>query len=145
MAVNVGQRNVPDTPQNRQLDACTKARQFALHTLKICQNENIFDRAYQDSLVNDLIETAKDIYICVDSANNICVSGRERKWIERYQYQETAIAKCKRMVGLIKLSKEAFHLRSAKVNYWIEMLFDTKELIEKWHTSDIIRYSGKTY
>ena len=28
MAVNVGQRNVPDTPQNRQLDACWKAREL---------------------------------------------------------------------------------------------------------------------
>ena len=46
------------------------------------------------------------------------------------------------MTGLIALAKEAFHLRSKKVNYWIEMLFDTQELIEKWNTSDIIRYSN---
>ena len=26
MSVNAGERNVPDTPQNRQLDACWKAR-----------------------------------------------------------------------------------------------------------------------
>lgn len=33
MAVNVGQRNVPDTPQNQQLQACAKAKELALHTL----------------------------------------------------------------------------------------------------------------
>ena len=42
MAVNVGQRNVPDTPQNQQLQACTKAKELALHTLAICKNKNVF-------------------------------------------------------------------------------------------------------
>lgn len=50
MAVNVGQRNVPDTPQNRQLDACWKARELAIHTIKICNNKNIFLPEYQSAL-----------------------------------------------------------------------------------------------
>lgn len=141
MAVEVGRRNIPDTPQNRQLDACTQARKFAIHTLRICQNKNIFDPEYQETLINDLVETAKDIFINVDIANNIRVAGSEGRWLKRYNHQITAIEKCRRMTGLIALTKEAFHLRSKKVNYWIDMLFDTQELIEGWNTSDIIRYS----
>ena len=38
MAVNVGQRNVVDTPGNRALYACDEARHLAIHTIKICNN-----------------------------------------------------------------------------------------------------------
>ena len=53
MAVNVGQRNVPDTPANRQLEACQKAMDLAIHTIQICKNKNIFVEEYQDALTND--------------------------------------------------------------------------------------------
>ena len=42
MAVNVGQRNVPDTPANRQLIACEKAMELCLHTIKICKNKKTY-------------------------------------------------------------------------------------------------------
>jgi hypothetical protein len=42
MAVNAGQRHVPDTAGNRALDACEYARELAIHTIKICNNKNIF-------------------------------------------------------------------------------------------------------
>lgn len=41
MAVNVGQRNVADTPGNRALYACDEARRLAIHTIKICNSQNI--------------------------------------------------------------------------------------------------------
>lgn len=50
MAVKVGERNVPDTPQNRQLDAAWEARELALYTIKICNNKNIFLPEYQSAL-----------------------------------------------------------------------------------------------
>lgn len=46
MAVNVGQRNVPDTPANRQLEAGEKAMDLALHTIKVCKNKKIFVEEY---------------------------------------------------------------------------------------------------
>ena len=63
MAVNVGQRNVPDTPQNKQLQACTKAKELALHTLAICKNKNVFTEDYKNILTDDIVSTAKDIFI----------------------------------------------------------------------------------
>ena len=90
MAVNVGQRNVPDTPQNRQLDACWKARELAIHTIKICNNKNIFLPEYQSALTDDIIRTAKNIFVNVWTANNIMVKS-QRQWDYRSQYQQKAI------------------------------------------------------
>ena len=42
MAVKAGERNVPDTPQNRQLNAVWYARELALYTIQICKNKNAF-------------------------------------------------------------------------------------------------------
>lgn len=140
MAVNVGQRNVPDTPQNQQLDACTSAKELALHTIKICKNERIFLPEYKDMLTKDIVETAKDIFVSAYTANDIRVDGSAEKWKERCRYQEQAINSCKRLKPLISLAKAAFHLRDKKVSYWIGVLFETKELLSKWHESDIKRY-----
>ena len=83
MAVNVGQRNVPDTPANRQLEACQKAMDLAIHTIQICKNKNIFTEEYQDALTNDIIRCAKDIYIYAWSGNNIYVKPDNGRWPER--------------------------------------------------------------
>lgn len=74
VSVNAGQRNVPETPANIQLDACWLARGVALHAIKICTNKNIFLTEYQTALTDDLIRTAKNIYIYVWTANNINVA-----------------------------------------------------------------------
>ena len=142
MSVNVGQRNVPDTPENQQLQACTKAKELALHTLSICRNKNIFTEDYQKILTDDIVLTAKDVFVYAFSANDIRVANSKERWKERCKYQEMSIAKCKRLKPLISMAKSAFHLRGKKVDYWIHMLFDTKELLEKWHQSDIKRYGN---
>lgn len=142
MAVNVGQRNVPDTPQNQQLQACTKAKQLALHTFSICKNKNVFTEDYDEALTKDIVETAKDIYVYAYNANDIRVAGSKKRWEDRYKNQQIAIAKCKRLKPLISLAKSAFHLRGNKTDYWIGMLFETKTLLEDWNISDVKRYSN---
>ena len=63
MAVKAGERNVPDTPQNRQLNAVWYARELAVYTIQICKNKKVFLPEYQSALTDDIIRTAKDIYI----------------------------------------------------------------------------------
>ena len=87
MAVNVGQRNVPDTPANRQLEACEKAMNLALHTITITKNKKIFDEEYQDALTNDIIRCAKDIFIYAWNGNNVYVTTENERWPERERYQ----------------------------------------------------------
>ena len=141
MAVNVGQRNVPDTPQNRQLDAGIKARELALHTIKICCNKNIFLPEYQSALTDDIIRTAKDIYKNVEAANNIRVLKYDPDtWQDRRKLQKRAIKDCGDLISCISLAKSLFHLKGKKVKYWIKLTTEAMEKIKKWHEADVKRY-----
>ena len=77
MAVKVGERNVPDTPQNRQLDAVWYARELALYTIKICQNKNIFIPEYQSSLTDD-IDSKGYLYKFVDCEQYPCIRKEQQ-------------------------------------------------------------------
>ena len=100
MAVKAGERNVPDTPQNRQLDAAWEARELALYTIQICNNKNIFLPEYQSALTDDIIRTAKDIYMHVWTANNIRVTDSKRKELFAYRnkLQRQAILDCNNLL-----------------------------------------------
>ncbi len=139
MAVVVGQRHVPDTPQNRQLDACVKAKDLAVHTVKICQNKNIFLPEYQSALTDDIIRTAKDIYICAWTANNIRVNTAN-DWTERKCLQKRSAIECNNLLALISIARTLFHLKNKKVTYWIELTVEARNYIKKWMESDSRRY-----
>ena len=143
MAVKVGERNVPDTPQNRQLEAAWEARELALYTIQICNNKNIFREEYQSSLTDDIIRTAKDIYIHAWTANNIRVTGSERKELFAYRnkLQRQAIMDCNNLLALIGLARPLFHLKGKKVKYWSEKAIKTRNYIKRWKESDQDRYS----
>ena len=139
MSVNVGQRNVPDTPQNRQLEACEKAMELAIHTIKVCSNKNIFAEEYQGALTNDIIRTAKDIYLNAWSGNNVYVKDGER-WEERKHYQLTAITKCNELLALINIARRLFHLKGKKVKYWSGLALETRMMLRKWHEANLKQY-----
>lgn len=140
MSVNVGERNVPDTPQNRQLDACWKARGVALHTIHICTNKNIFLPEYQSALTDDMIQTAIRIYKNVWKANNIRVT-KQTHWKYRSRLQMEAILDCNDLLASIGLARSLFHLKGKKAEYWSGLVIEARTLIAKWHTSDTKRYS----
>ena len=137
MAVNVGQRNVPDTPQNRQLDACQKAKELALHTIKICKNKNIFVEEYQEALTNDIIRCSKDIFLTAARGNRVYVKKGNGRWQERVKHQTAAIEKCGDMLGYIDLARSLFHLKGKKVRYWSQLVLDTRALLIKWREATV--------
>lgn len=106
--------------------------ELALHTIKICNNKNIFTEEYQDALTNDIIRCAKDIYIYAWDANNVYVKKGEDGWKERVQLQTKALTKCNELLVLINLARRLFHLKGGKVRYWSEMTIEAKKLIYKW-------------
>ena len=140
MAVNVGHRNVPDTPANRQLEACQKAMELALHTIKICNNKNIFTVEYQDALTNDIIRCAKDIYVFAWNGNNVYVTKDNGRWEQREKLQLLAISKCNELLALINIARRLFHLKGSKVKYWSQMTIDTRMILRKWHEANAKQY-----
>ena len=141
MSVNVGQRNVPDTPANKAFAAGEKAMEVALHTIKICKNKNIFTAEYQEALTNDIIRCAKDIYIFTWSGNNIYVSEKQKEgWPERERLQIAAYRKCNELLSLQNIARRLFHLRGKKVRYWAQLTVDARKLIKEWHRSNADQY-----
>ena len=137
MAVNVGQRNVPDSANNRQLEACIKAMDLAIHTIKICSNKNIFKVEFQNALTDDIIKCAKDIYMLTWDANNTYVRiGDKLAWRNREIRQLGAITKCNELIALINIARRLFHLKGNKVKYWSQLTLDTRGLIRRWHEAN---------
>ena len=138
MGVNVGQRNIPDTPQAKQCYAVDACMEFALHTQKICKNHKIFTDDYKE-LRDKIIDTAINIYIASYDANKIkAISQSEKE--KRLKLQIAAINSCISMMGFINLAKRSFHLRSGKSEYWVKKLIYAREMLKKWHDADLKRY-----
>lgn len=140
MVVRVGERHVPENERNLQLNACWEARELAMHTIRICTNENIFLPIYKEALTDKLINMSISIYLNVWSANNVRVTG-SNEWSRRHTLQQQALMSCESMLALIGLSRQVFHLRNKKVNYWSKLLINTENSIRKWERSDVKRFS----
>lgn len=77
--------SVPEGKRSHShLEIFVKCRQLATYTIKICCNENVFIPKYQNAITNDIIRTAKDIYIHCWTANNIRVTDFDT-YKERYR------------------------------------------------------------
>ncbi len=140
MSVNVGQRHVPDTPGVKSLYACDKAMELALHTMKICKNENIFLPEYKGVITDDILKTAKDIFMDAWMANNVKVDKSTEKWKIRRTLQERSAQGCTKLLALIGMARRLFHLRGKKVKYWSQLVIDTRGLLRKWQEADLKRY-----
>lgn len=140
MAVNVGQRNVPDTSANRQLQACEKAMELSLHTIKICSNKKIFTVEYQTAVTDDVIRCAKDIYINAWNANNVYVTKDNGRWKEREELQLLSIRKCNELLALINICRRLFHLRGGKAKYWSQLTLEARQMLSKWHEANAKQY-----
>lgn len=105
MVVRVGERHVPENERNLQLNACWEARELAMHTIRICTNENIFLPIYKEALTDKLINLSLSIYLNVWSANNVRVT-RLNEWSRRHTLQKQALLNCESMLALIGLSRQ---------------------------------------
>jgi hypothetical protein len=138
MAVNVGQRNVKDTPQNRGLISLNKALNLSVHTIKICSNPKVFDEKYQ-KFIDKLVDCATNIFMSANTANNIRVTDEESKKT-RLALEHKAIIYCNNLLSYINIAQRLFHLRGKKVGYWVGMTLDTRTLLGKWYKADKRRY-----
>ena len=144
MAVPVGQRNVPDNLQNQKFDAVYQAMCLASHTILLCKNKNIFKPEINETIINDLVETAKNIYLEAYGANEIRVKHLEN-WKRREEKEARAIDLCTRLLSLINLARHVFHLRGKKVLYWQRMATTTKSYLMVWYQSEVKRFEYLYY
>ncbi len=138
MAVNEGNRGPT------KMKVHTLANDLAIYTIKICTNKKIFLPEYQSALTDDLIRTAKDIFIYAWDANNIWVTSTEL-FQERRQLQLLAIRKCRELLAMMQIAQRLFHLKTKRIKYWGGLTNEVKELLKKWSEADKERYEAKGY
>lgn len=119
----------------------TKANMLSIYTVKICCNKKVFLPEYQHALTDDIIRTAKDIFIHCWTANNIRVGKDEEKRKERRRLQEQAANDCNNLLALMQMAQTLFHLKLKRIKYWGERTIEVRTLIRSWIESDTKRYS----
>lgn len=135
MSVPVGDRH------ENKLDVFVLALDLVTYTLRITKNEKIFLPEYKGCVTDDIIETAKNIYIDAWDANNVrVVTGGD--WEERRMLQLRAARNCNRLLSLIGIAKSSFHLKSKRIRFWTGKVLAVRGKIRSWNESDSKRYGN---
>lgn len=135
MSVPVGERT------EGKMEVFVQALDLVTYTLRITKNEKIFLPEYKGSVTDDIIETAKNIYIDAWDANNVRCT-KQRHWHEREMLQLRAARNCNRLLALVGVAKSSFHLKSKRVKYWTGKILNVRAMIRKWNENDNDRYSN---
>ena len=108
--------SVPEGQRGKgKFTVLTKANMLGIYTVKICCNKKVFLPEYQHALTDDIIRTAKDIFIHCWTANNIRVGKDEEKRKERRRLQEQAANDCNNLLALMQMAQTLFHLKLKRI------------------------------
>ena len=108
--------------------------------MRITKNPKVFMPEYQTALTNDIINTAKEIFIKCWTANNIKVGDDAENYITRKRLQEEAARECNNLLALIQMAKPLFHLAGKRVKYWGKKTIEVRNEIRDWKAGDSKRY-----
>jgi len=124
------------------MEACVKARELCVYTLRITVNPKIFKPEYQHALTDKIVDTALEIQNLSWSANNVLVNSAEDMY-RRLDYQDRAADACNNLLSLIEIAKPIYHLATKRVIHWSGLAIETRKLIRAWREADRKRYSAK--
>ena len=124
------------------MEACVKARELCVYTLRITVNPKIFKPEFQHALTDKIVDTALEIQNLSWSANNVLVNSAEDMY-RRLDYQDRAADACNNLLSLIEIAKPIYHLATKRVIFWSGLAIETRKLIRAWREADRKRYSAK--
>lgn len=138
MSVPVGER------EEGKFSLAVKAEYLARYTIEITANENVFLPEYRRQVTDDIISTAKNIYLGIREANDVTVRVgtlfQMKDYRDRNNLQREALRNCKRLLYLIDLAHRIFHLSSKRVKYWSQIVKNVKDRIHGWIDDDTNRF-----
>lgn len=137
MAVNVGQRNVPDTNANRKCEAVDKCHHLCRHVLNLTVNSKVLESPHAD-LAQRIRDLATEAYLLAFAANRIDTRVKDSKKLkERLDGQDLALTNLIWMEGLIPVAVSCFQWRKRKKQYWTQLTKEAIDLVKAWHKSDM--------
>lgn len=133
-----------DKRDEGKFSLATKAEYLARYTIEITSNENVFFPEYRKQVTDDIVETAKNIYLGIREANDVTVrmetAFQMKDYMDRNQLQREVLRNCKRLLYLIDLAHRIFHLSSKRVKYWGKLVKNVKDRVYGWIDDDTLRY-----
>lgn len=133
-----------DKRDEGKFSLATKAEYLARYTIEITSNENVFFPEYRKQVTDDIVETAKNIYLGIREANDVTVrmgtAFQMKDYMDRNQLQREVLRNCKRLLYLIDLAHRIFHLSSKRVRYWGKLVKNVKDRVYGWIDDDTLRY-----
>ena len=135
MSVPVGRR------QKNKFEVMLEAQALTVYTIKICCNKKVFLPEYQSAITDDIIRTAKDIYVNIWQANNMLVKEKAHA-VKRLELQREAAMQCNNLIALMQIAKTVFHLSSKRIKFWGASTIKVRGLIRAWAEADKKRYKA---
>ena len=133
-----------DKRDEGKFSLAVKAEYLARYTIEITSNENVFLPEYRKQVTDDIVETAKNIYLGIREANDVTVRMNTvfqmKDYTDRNQLQREVLRNCKRLLYLIDLAHRIFHLSSKRVRYWGKLVKNVKDRVHGWIDDDTLRY-----
>ena len=115
-----------------KLEVLTKAMDFASHTIKICDNDNVFPKRHRLSVNADIIKEVKMIAKLINRANT------KRSYAKRLELQEQALD----LTNDVEIDMEIAYrtikanFTEKKLDYWLQLLVEVRKLLKGWIKSD---------
>ena len=139
MAVPAGER------EEGKFTLPMKAEQLVAYTIQITANEKVFLPEYRERMTDDIVETAKNVYLGIREANDTTVRVgtifHRKDFIDRNTLQRKALKDAKRLLYLIDIAHRLFHLSSKRVAYWSDMVQNVRNRIQGWTDDDFFRFA----
>lgn len=129
MSVRVNERLQGD------LEVIIKAKQMAIHTIKITNNTDYFPKRYRLTIVDKIVDKSFEIFTLLYEANE--TYPRCKKELEERQYnQRKAMACCRTLVAMIDIATTLFNLPADKVSYWTRLVVEVRYMTAAWYKKE---------
>ena len=117
---------------NDDLKVIVKAKELAVHTIRITSNCGKFPKKYRFTLCDRMQNKAMDIYELLLEANRTFLSNK----VARFELQSKAITSCDKLLFYIEMCLELSIIASNSAEYWSKLVSDIKYMTIAWRTKD---------
>lgn len=118
---------------DNDLKVIVKAKELAVHSVRLTSNCNRYPKKYRHSLVDRIQTKSLDIHDNLLEANRINNVTRKQ---ERCETITRAITCCEELLFYIELSIQLGLLSDSSAAYWTKMVCDVKYMALAWRSKE---------
>ena len=118
--------------ENNELKVIVKAKELAVHTIKLSSNCNKFPKKYRFTLCDRMQNKSMNIYELLLEANRTHLSNLYL----RNDLQTKVILNCDELLFYIEMCLQLQIIQPNSAEYWSKIVSDIKFMTIKWRTKD---------